>query len=57
MVFILITAPTAAHALAHGAYSFGVRLWEKSVVNRYEEDFPATEPKEDQAPEHKQENK
>ena len=40
MVFILITAPTAAHALAHGAYSFGVRLWEKSVVNRYEEDFP-----------------
>ena len=40
LVFILITAPTAAHALAHGAYSFGVKLWEKSVVNRYAEDFP-----------------
>ena len=47
MVFILITAPTAAHALAHGAYSFGVRLWEKSVVNRYEEDFPAKGPKQE----------
>ena len=47
MVFILITAPTAAHALAHGAYSFGVRLWEKSVVNRYEEDFPQKLPKQD----------
>jgi len=57
MVFILITAPTAAHALAHGAYSFGVRLWEKSVVNRYEEDFPATARKQEQAIEHKQEPK
>jgi len=57
LVFILITAPTAAHALAHGAYSFGVRLWEKSVVNRYEEDFHPTLPKQDQATEHNQENK
>ena len=47
MVFIQITAPTAAHALAHGAYSFGVRLWEKSVVNRYEEDFPEKLPKQE----------
>ena len=45
MMFILITAPTAAHALGHGAYSFGVKLWEKSVVNRYEEDFPQKLPK------------
>jgi multicomponent Na+:H+ antiporter subunit G len=48
MAFVLITAPTAAHALAHGAYSFGVRLWEKSVVNRYEEDFHSTLPKREQ---------
>lgn len=47
LVFILITAPTAAHALAHGAYSYGVRLWEKSVVNRYEEDFPTQTPKQE----------
>ncbi|MFC1461836.1 monovalent cation/H(+) antiporter subunit G [Verrucomicrobiota bacterium] len=38
MVFILITSPTAAHALARGAYSSGVKLWEKSVVDRYADD-------------------
>ena len=48
LLFILITAPTAAHALAHGAYSFGVRLWEKSVVDRYAEDFPQKAPKQEQ---------
>lgn len=47
MAFILITAPTAAHALAHGAYSYGVRLWEKSVVNRYEEDVHPAVPKQE----------
>ncbi len=36
-VFILITSPTAAHAIAKGAYASGVRLWEKSVVDKYEE--------------------
>lgn len=36
-VFILITAPTAAHAIAKGSYSAGVKLWEGSVVDRYEE--------------------
>jgi len=38
IVFILITSPTAAHALARGAHASGVKLWEKSVVDRYEED-------------------
>ena len=57
MIFILITAPTAAHALAHGAYSFGVQLWEKSVVNRYEEHFRATVQKQELAAEPKQETK
>ena len=47
LAFILITAPTAAHALAHGAYSFGVKLWEKSVVDRYAEDLPAKPPKQE----------
>ena len=37
-VFILITAPTAAHAIARGAHLSGVKLWEKSVVDKYEED-------------------
>lgn len=38
MAFILITSPTAAHALARGAHASGVKLWDKSVVDKYEED-------------------
>jgi multicomponent Na+:H+ antiporter subunit G len=38
MVFVLVTSPTAAHALARGAHAAGVKLWENSVVNRFEED-------------------
>ena len=37
-VFILITSPTAAHAIAKGAYASGVKLWEKSVVDKYAEE-------------------
>lgn len=40
-VFILITSPTAAHAIARGAYSSGIKLWEKSVVDKYAEQFQA----------------
>jgi len=36
--FIFLTAPTAAHALARGAHLFGVKLWEKSVCDKYQED-------------------
>lgn len=43
-VFICITSPTAAHAIAKGAHSAGVQLWDKSVVNRYEQEVdPHTE--------------
>ena len=38
-VFILITSPTAAHAIAKGAYAGGVELWEKSVVDKYAEEI------------------
>ena len=34
-VFILVTSPTAAHAIAKGAYASGVKLWENSVVDKY----------------------
>lgn len=37
-VFILITSPTAAHAIAKGSYASGVKLWEESVVDKYGED-------------------
>ncbi|HUV41909.1 MAG TPA: monovalent cation/H(+) antiporter subunit G [Sedimentisphaerales bacterium] len=39
-VFILITSPTAAHAIAKGAYASGVKLWENSVVDKYAENNP-----------------
>ncbi|MFC1667136.1 monovalent cation/H(+) antiporter subunit G [Candidatus Omnitrophota bacterium] len=38
MVFLILTAPVAAHALARGAYKSGVKLCEKSVVDKYGED-------------------
>jgi multicomponent Na+:H+ antiporter subunit G len=34
-VFVLLTSPTAAHAIAKGSYAAGVKLWEQSVVDKY----------------------
>jgi multicomponent Na+:H+ antiporter subunit G len=36
VVFILVTSPTAAHALARAARVSGIELWEKSVVDQFE---------------------
>ncbi|HOK56802.1 MAG TPA: monovalent cation/H(+) antiporter subunit G [bacterium] len=36
-IFILITGPTAAHALSNASIKAGIKLWEKSVVNKMEE--------------------
>jgi multicomponent Na+:H+ antiporter subunit G len=38
IVFLLLTSPVAAHALSRGAHKSGVKLWEKSVCDRYRED-------------------
>jgi len=38
IVFIILTAPVSAHAIARGAHISGVKLWDKSVCDRYEED-------------------
>ena len=38
IMFILLTSPVAAHALARGAHRGGFKLWEKSVVDKYKED-------------------
>ena len=38
IVFLLLTAPVAAHAIARGAHRSGVALWSGSVVDRYAED-------------------
>ena len=36
-VFVFVTLPTAAHAIAKGAYASGVPLWEGTVVDKYAE--------------------
>ena len=40
VAFLLVTAPTAAHALARGAYKYGVKLKEPTVVDLYQEVEP-----------------
>ena len=34
-VFILLTSPVGAHAIARGAYLSGVKAWEGTVVDEY----------------------
>ena len=38
IAFILITSPTAAHALARAARVSGVKLWDQSVVDQFEKE-------------------
>ena len=38
MIFLLLTAPVAAHAIARGAHIAGIKLWKDSAIDRYEED-------------------
>ncbi|MEW6009644.1 MAG: monovalent cation/H(+) antiporter subunit G [Candidatus Omnitrophota bacterium] len=38
IIFIILTAPVSAHALARGAHKSGVKLWKNSVCDKYEED-------------------
>lgn len=38
MIFLLLTSPVLAHAIARGAHRAGIKLWEGSVVDRYAED-------------------
>ena len=38
MLFLILTSPVAAHALARAAHISGVKLWEGSVVDKYAED-------------------
>ena len=40
-IFILITSPTAAHAIAKGSHAAGVKLWKNSVVDKYAEEKEA----------------
>lgn len=38
IVFLVLTTPVAAHAIARGAHRSGVSLWRGSVVDQYAED-------------------
>lgn len=41
--FLLLTAPVSAHVLSRSAHRSGVKLWEKSVCDKYEEDKESRE--------------
>lgn len=43
--FILITSPTAAHAISRAAHRSGIKLWKGSVLDRYAEDREGAEDK------------
>jgi multicomponent Na+:H+ antiporter subunit G len=38
ILFVVLTAPVSAHAIARGAHRAGVRLWKNSVADAYLED-------------------
>ena len=38
IAFIVLTSPVSAHALARAAHRSGVKLWDKSVCDKYAED-------------------
>ncbi|MDD5687757.1 MAG: monovalent cation/H(+) antiporter subunit G [Elusimicrobia bacterium] len=37
-IFLFLTSPVSAHALSRAAHIAGVKLWNKSVCDHYEED-------------------
>ncbi len=39
VVFIILTAPVSAHALARAAYRSGVKPWAGTVIDEYAEDM------------------
>jgi len=41
ILFVILTSPVSAHAIARGAHISGVKLWHKSVCDKYEEDKEA----------------
>ncbi|MFH1594656.1 MAG: monovalent cation/H(+) antiporter subunit G [Candidatus Omnitrophota bacterium] len=38
IVFLILTSPVAAHAIARGAHRAGVKLCDESVIDKYKED-------------------
>ena len=46
ILFLLLTSPVSAHAIARGSHRGGLALWERSVMDAYAEDQPREGPKE-----------
>ncbi len=40
IIFVALTAPVSAHALSRAAHKSGIKLWDKSVIDKYHEDQP-----------------
>ena len=38
IVFLMLTAPVSAHVLSRSAHKSGVKLWDKSVCDKLDED-------------------
>ena len=38
ILFVILTAPVSAHAIARGAHRANIRLWQGSVTDAYRED-------------------
>ena len=38
IIFLVLTAPVSAHVLARSAHKSGVKLWEKSVCDKYKKE-------------------
>lgn len=38
ILFLMLTAPVSAHALSRAAHKSGVKLWDKSVCDKYADD-------------------
>jgi len=41
IIFVMLTAPVSAHALARAAHNAGIKLWHKSVCDKYAQDKEA----------------
>ena len=47
IVFLLLTAPVAAHLIGRAAYHSGIRLWEKTWIDQLKEDQSTSDRRKD----------
>lgn len=47
IVFLLLTAPVAAHLIGRAAYYSGIKLWQKTWIDQLKEFYPQKNSRED----------